>query len=325
MSNPILVPLDGSELAEEALPMATALAMRWHEPLHLLLVHQSPSIFVAPEAGPSSLLALDEEVRRNLQRYLTSIAERVAVQSGVTVVPVLLDGPVVPALADYATSHVARMVVMTTHGRSGVSRMFLGSVADRLIRQICCPAILATPGAAARARRIDERHRVVVPLDGSRLAESIIDKVLAVYSPRDVVLELLSVVPIPALGGAPLTPGTWRPEAVEAGVAAADDYLRTVAARLRELDVVVETGVVVDEQVARAAVRYAEDRHADMIAVATRGLAGIERAVIGSVADKVVRSAGVPVLAWNPLPGAISHVLGDTFVTGSEPVVASTR
>jgi nucleotide-binding universal stress UspA family protein len=322
MSNPILVPLDGSELAEEALPLATALAVRWHEPLHLLLVHQSTSIFIAPEAGPSSLLALDEEVRRNLQRYLTSTAERVAAQCGATVIPVLLDGPVVPALAEYATSHVARLVVMTTHGRGGVSRMFLGSVADRLIRLISCPAILATPGAAARAHRVDERHRVVIPLDGSRLAESIIDKVLAIYSPRDVVLELLSVVPIPALGGAPLAPGTWRPEAVEASVAAADDYLRTVAARLRELDVTVETGVVVDEQVARAAVRHAEDRHADLIAVATRGLAGIERAVIGSVADKVVRSAGIPVLAWNPLPGAVSHVLGDAFVAESESAVA---
>jgi nucleotide-binding universal stress UspA family protein len=325
MSNPILVPLDGSELAEEALPLASALAVRWHEPLHLLLVHQSPSIFIAPEAGPASLLALDEEVRRNLKNYLANTAERVAAQSGATVIPILLDGPVVPALTEYATNHVARMVVMTTHGRSGVSRMFLGSVADRLIRQICCPAILATPGAAGRARRVDERHRAVIPLDGSRLAESIIDKVLAVYSPREVVLELLSVVPIPALGGAPLAPGTWRPDVVEAAVGAADDYLRSVAARLRELDVTVETGVVVDDMVAGAVVRYAAERHADLIAVATRGTAGFERAVIGSVADKVVRSAGIPVLVWNPLPGAVSHVLGDEVVTESEPVVAARR
>jgi nucleotide-binding universal stress UspA family protein len=321
MSNPILVPLDGSELAEEALPIATELAIRWREPLHLILVHQSPSIFLAPEAGPASLLGLDEEVRRNLKAYVDRTAARVAEASGVTVVPILLDGQVVPVIAHYATTQVARLVVMTTHGRGGVSRMFLGSVADRLIRHLRCPVILATPGAARpKPHAVGERRRAVIPLDGSRLAESIIDKVLAVYSPREVELELLSVVPIPALGGAPLVPAAWRPGAVEEGVAAASEYLSSVAARLRELDVVAHTGVLVDEQVARAAVRYADERHADLVAIATRGVAGIERAVIGSVADKVVRSAGIPVLVWNPLPGAVSHVLGDGFIAEAEPV-----
>ena len=233
--------------------------------------------------------------------------------------PILLDGPVVPALAHYAISQIARMVVMTTHGRGGVSRMFLGSVADHLIRQIRCPAIVATPGAMRRPRAVDERHHVVIPLDGSRLAESIVDKVLAVYAPRDVVLELVSIVPIPALGGAPLAPGTWRPADIEAAVAAAENYLLSVAARLRELDVLARTEVLVDDQVARAAVRFAEERGADLIAVATRGMAGVERAMLGSVADKVVRSAGIPVLVWNPLPGAVSHVLGDGFTAEPEP------
>lgn len=324
MSNPILVPLDGSELAEEGLPLATELALRWREPVHLVLVHQSPSIFLAPEAGPASLLGLDEEVRRNLKGYLDGVAARTAATTGATVVPVLLDGEVVSVLAHYATTQVARLVVMTTHGRGGVSRMFLGSVADRLIRHIRCPAILATPGAAKEhPHAAGERRRAVIPLDGSRLAESIIDKVLAVYSPREVVLDLLSVVPMPAIGGAPLATGaTWRPGAVEAGVSAAGDYLASVAARLRELDVEVETGVLVDEQVARAAVRHAQEHHADMIAIATRGVAGIERAFIGSVADKVVRSAGIPVLVWNPLPGAVSHVLGQGFIEVPEGMEA---
>jgi nucleotide-binding universal stress UspA family protein len=314
MPNPILVPLDGSELAEEALPLATELALRWREPLHLVLVHQSPSPFLAPEAGPAGLLGLDEEIRRNLKAYLERTAARVASSSGVTVVPVLLDGQVVPVISHYATTRVARLVVMTTHGRGGVSRMFLGSVADRLIRHLRCPAILATPGASfPRPRGADERRRALIPLDGSRLAESIIDKVLAVYPPREVLLDLLCVIPVPTVVATPLAPVAWRPGAVAEGVTGATDYLRSVAARLRELDVTVHTEVLVDEQVARAVARYAEERHADLIAVATHGVAGIERAFIGSVADKVVRSASVPVLVWNPLPGAVSHVLGEGF------------
>lgn len=322
MSNPILVPLDGSELAEESLPLAIELAERWREPLHLVAVHESVSIFIAPEAGPSSLMGLDQEVRKNLKGYLERTAERVAAGRGTTVLPVLLDGDVVHALAHHATSQIARLVVMTTHGRGGVSRMFLGSVADKLIRHLRCPVILATPGAALpRALAVGERRRVVIPLDGSRLAESIIDKVLAVYAPREVVLELVSVVQVPSLGAGVMSPATWRPEAVQEGVDAAGNYLRSVETRLRELDVAVETEVLVDEQVARAAVRHAGAKKADLIAIATRGVAGIERAFLGSVADKVVRSAGIPVLAWNPMPGAVSHVLGEGAVTELEPVV----
>lgn len=218
MSNPILVPLDGSELAEEALPLATELALRWREPLHLVLVHQSPSPFLAPEAGPAGLLGLDEEVRRNLKAYLERTAARVASSSGATVVPVLLDGPVVPVISHYATTRVARLVVMTTHGRGGVSRMFLGSVADRLIRHLRCPAILATSGAALpHPRGAGERRRALIPLDGSRLAESIIDKVLAVYPPREVLLDLLCVVTVPTVVAASPAWAAWRPGAVAEG------------------------------------------------------------------------------------------------------------
>jgi nucleotide-binding universal stress UspA family protein len=277
-------------------------------------------MFLAPEAGHGSLLGLDQEVRRNLKDYLDRTAARVSTVSGATVLPIMLDGQVVPELADYATSQVARILVMTTHGRGGVSRMFLGSIADGLIRRIHCPAIVATPGAFRRPRAARERRHIVIPLDGSRLAESIIDKVLAVYSPREVVLELVSIVPTPALGGAPPAPGTWRPGAIEAAVAGAEDYLFAVAARLRDLDVMARTEVLVDDQVASAAVRFAEELKADLIAVATRGVAGVERAILGGVADKVVRTAGIPVLVWNPLPGAVSHVLGDGFIAKQEPV-----
>lgn len=322
MSNPILVPLDGSELAEKALPLAIDLAVRGREPLHLVAVHQSMSLFIAPEAGPASLVGLDQDVRKDLKAYLERTAERVAATSGVTVLPVLLDGEVVQMLAHHATTQVARLVVMTTHGRGGVSRMFLGSVADRLIRHLRCPTILVTPDAACPGALVaGERRRVVIPLDGSRLAESIIDKVLAAYPPREVVLELLSIVPIPSPLAGVMSLATWRPEAIQEGADSASDYLRSVATRLHEMDVTVETGVVVDEQVAGAVVRYAVEKKADLIAIATRGLAGIERAILGSVTDKVVRSAGIPVLVWNPLPGAVSHLLGEGSITQQEPLV----
>jgi nucleotide-binding universal stress UspA family protein len=315
MLNPVIVPLDGSELSEEALPLARELAIRWREPLHVVLVHESPYAFIATEADPSGLLGLDQDLRRYHTAYLERIVAGVASGDDLKVVPVLLDGPVVGTLSEYAIRLHARLVVMTTHGRGGVSRLFLGSVADRLVRHLRCPVLLARPGATL-TRALGPpgaRHRVVVPLDGSRFAESILDKVLAVYSPREVQLELVSVVGSAAGAGMAASAASSL-AAVEENQEDAAEYLRAVQRRLRELDVPAEVKVVVGEPVAAAVLRFAEQCHADLVALATRGRVGIERAVLGSVADKVIRSCGIPVLVWNPFRDTSSHVLGKEFM-----------
>ena len=310
MTSSILVPLDGSSLAEEALPTAVDLAQHWREPLCLAAVHQIPAIMYAPESGIGGYPGLDLEVRRSLENHLKGIAERLAADSGLEIIPVVLEGDVVDALAHEANIREARVVVMTTHGRGGASRAFLGSVADRLVRHVRCPVLLTTPGVwSKRGRSPGVPRHVVVPLDGTPLSESVIDRVLAVYPPTEVKLDLICVVSVPLLAPPSAAGLARRHELIEQEVTAARAYLRSVAERLRSLGLAVETKALLDEQVAQAIVGHAQAGRADLVAIATRGRTGVGRMFFGSVADKVVRTAARPVLVWNPFADATSQVL----------------
>ncbi len=323
MAKPIIVPLDGSTFAEEALPLAVEVATRLGEPLELVLAHSLPPIVPGAEPGADAVLALDQQIRSDEEAYLRKTADRVSVESGVTATPVVLEGPAAPMLIAYARSREPHLFVMSTHGRGTVSRLFLGSVADRLMRQLHCPLLLVHAGSVVTRFRPDRRRRVLVPLDGSPLAESVIDQVLAVFPRDEVVLELVQVV-------APLR-GLLLP--VEAPFAlaakekqellAANRYVHAVAVRLRTLGLQVHTEVHIDPSVADAILTHAVTHRSDLIAVATHGLGGVERMLLGSVADKLARGAQVPLLVWNPPPGAWSRVLAAVGAAERSPALAA--
>jgi len=320
MPTPLIVPLDGSELAEKALPLAASIAARLERPLQLTLVHTG--IPMLPEAGPDGMPDLDARLRQDEQAYLVKVARRLEQESGVSVTTAILEGPVAPTLIAHARSTDADLVVMSTHGRGGLSRLFLGSVADRLIRELHCPLVLVHAGNASAAPRPEERRRIVIPLDGSALAESIIDRVLAVFGPDHVVLDLVQVVPpsheLFTSGSAPLT----VPTHLEQHLLVANRYLHAVATRLRQRGLTVHIQTRVDSSVAQAILRYADERQAQLIAAATRGLGGLERMLLGSVADKLVRGGRVPLLVWNPPPPASSEALFSTVGAVANPALA---
>ena len=319
----VLVPLDGSYLAEQALPLAIDLAIRWRQPLRLAGVHRVPGFMFTPESGIAWITQFDQETRRHLESYLKSTVDRLSGQPGLEVDCVLLEGDVVDALAQQANAADARVVVMTTHGRGGASRAFLGSVADGLVRHLRCPVLLMTPGKSGLGPPSPEAPwHVVVPLDGTPLSESILDRVLALYRPLEVAFDLVSVVNLPVLATPPALGAAARHGLIEAETAAAEEYLRSVAERLRAQGLSVETKVLFDEQVFHAIVEHAEACHAGLVAIATRGRTGARRMMFGSVADKVLRSAGRPVLIWNPMADASSHLL--SAAAGNEIMVAAT-
>jgi len=307
MPTPIVVPLDRSELAEEALPLASSIAARLQRPLQLTLVHTG--IPMLPEAGPNGMPDLDARLRQDEHAYLLEVARRLERERGVPVTTAILEGPVAPTLIAHAQSTEADLVVMSTHGRGGLSRLFLGSVADRLIRELHCALALVHAGNASPAPHAGEQRRVLIPLDGSALAESIIDRVLAVFGPDHLVLDLVQVVPpshdLFTSGSAALT----VPTHLEQHLLFANRYLHAVATRLRQLGLTVYVQTRVASSVAQAILSCADERQPQFIAVATRGLGGLERMLLGSVADKLVRGARVPLLVWNPPPPASSETL----------------
>jgi nucleotide-binding universal stress UspA family protein len=320
MPTPIIVPLDRSELAEEALPLAAGVAVRLHRPLQLTLVHTG--IPMLPEAGPTGMPDLDARLWQDEHAYLLQVGSRLERKTGVAVNTTILEGPVAPTLIAHARSNDADLVVMSTHGRGGLNRLFLGSVADRLIRELHCPLVLVHAGCAPATPHPEEQRRILIPLDGSALAESIIDRVLTAFGADHLVLDLVQVVPpsheLFTGGSAPLT----VPTHLEQHLLVANRYLHAVATRLRQLGLTVHIQTRVDSSVPHAILRHADEHQSHLIAVATRGLGGLERMLLGSVADKLVRGASVPLLVWNPPPPASSKTLFNTVGALANPSLA---
>jgi nucleotide-binding universal stress UspA family protein len=300
MQRPVILPLDRSTFAEDAIPLAMQAAKRLGAPVHLVLVHLPPPPLITGAHGIEVSPVVERELHVEEAEYLHAVAARLRDPEGVEVKAVLLDGPVASTLAGHVTAHDARMVVMSTHGRGGVSRLFLGSVADRLTRELHCPVLLVRPGMAETAPLGAAHRRILVPLDGSGLAESVIDQVLAIFGSDDTELHLLRVVPVPMVTS-PMGEGFIPPQAVVDGqLEQSQEYLQRAARRLQALGFAVSVESCLGTQVARAIATAADACQPDVIAMATRGLGGFHRTVLGSVADKVLRTATVPMLIWNP-------------------------
>lgn len=296
----IMVPVDGSPFAEQALPVALELARRASAQLELVRVH-APLMALAPDAQALILdPALDRAQREDEQQYLAALSTQVRDQSGVSVVEALLDGSVAEALGAQIEHTSADLVVLTTHARSPGSRFWLGSVADRLIRTMHLPILLVPPGAMA-SEAAHAVKRIVVPLDGSSLAESALEPARVLGHLFQASYHLVQVVP-PALplgrtserlsSGAELN----REVAIrQIGVR----YLAGVAARL-QLEGATVTTETVDADSAAAGILTVAKAGSDLIAIATHGAGGVRRLLLGSVADKVIRGSQVPVLVYRP-------------------------
>jgi len=299
----IVVPLDGSGFAENALAIAGNLAADGGGWLNLVTVHRPMVPIPGSDISLEASVTADAETREAERAYVAQEADRATTAFGVPVTSVLLEGPVAHTLKEYVEARKANLVVMSTHGRGGVSRFFLGSVADRLIRELHCPILLVRPGKSTTTIRRDRAIRVAIPLDGSALAESAIPRVLALLRPGETVLELVRVL-LPVATSFLSLPLPRRTTGKQ-DLILANRYHAGIARRLHKGGIRAHSEVVVAGDAARAILAFAEGRRCDLIALATRGIGGLERALLGSVADKVIRGATTPVLVWNP-PAAAS-------------------
>jgi nucleotide-binding universal stress UspA family protein len=295
---PILVPLDGSELAESALPFAAELARRSGAPLELVHVH----VPISPEPiHVEGLPVIDEHMRSRRRDHERAYLERMRERLGpdVTASAVLLDGPVAASLAAHARARGTWLIVLTTHGRGGLERIWLGSVADELTRVSPVPVLLVRPEHSAAAARIG---RILVPLDGSKRSEAILEHAAGLARYADAELVLFEAVQ-------PVGAAVWLP-AGELSVPA-DDLLQrqqeTARASLEEAarplaaaGLRVRTRLEVARSVAGAILAAADAEPAGLVALATHGRSGLARAALGSVADKVVRASRTPVLLFRP-------------------------
>jgi nucleotide-binding universal stress UspA family protein len=290
----ILVPLDGQPLAEQALPVARSVALRCGAGLHLATV-QPP---ISPLILTSEMAAMAQQVQEDTGRALCTYVERIAADArcdNLAVTSVFLQGAPAERIAAYARDYDTDLVVMTTHGRGGLSRLWLGSVADRLLRVLELPVLLLRPREGGQPT---EFPRVLVAL-GERSELEVLEPALtlgAFAGTTSYVLAHVVEPPPPILAPVPVHAPQLGPEWFKARYDAALGYLGQLAARLSKHGLAVETRVVMGGPVASEILDLARTSGADLIAMGTHGRRGFERLVLGSVADKVVRGSDTPVL-----------------------------
>jgi nucleotide-binding universal stress UspA family protein len=297
----VVVPLDGSETAEQALPWARVLAERTGAVVALVSVIDIPMEFGAWSTARAT--SLDQELDAWIaesEAYLRSVGERLGdlpVQALVKV------GGAATEVAATVEELEDPVVVMSSHGRSGARRLFLGSVAARIVHNVRCPVLVIRQqeGDVGATRSLD---RVLVPLDGSEFAEHALSRAADTLGPR-LTIHLVRVVETPVFrGGGVMEPGMSYEygliaEYLEATRDESQAYLFEQREALSDQGHTVTTEVR-EGRVADEILQAAQERDVHVIAMATHGRGGVGRLVFGSVAERVLSHSRIPLLLVRP-------------------------
>ncbi|MCI0439482.1 MAG: universal stress protein [Chloroflexi bacterium] len=300
----ILVPLDGSKHSEAALPYAIAIAQGAGAGVTLTRVADEPFLEIDPFGPPPYSLdevrAVKETIEEDVRNYLEEQAQRLR-DLGPQVETAVLSGRPSEAILDFAEERQPSLIAMSTRGRSGLSRIVLGSVANRVLQGTRLPVMLISPRDDDQPTEAVARlQQIVVPLDTSGMGEAALP--LARELARTLGLDMALVMAIPTaselyLGTQLVAHPTNFLETLEQ---AARQYLRELAQRIATEDGLDAGVYILRGEPGNAIVEYARARSNILIAMSTHGRSGIGRWLLGSVTDKVVRSSGDPVLVVRP-------------------------
>ena len=295
MYTKIIVPLDGSPIAEGMLPYARTFARACDAPVELLHV-------IAPEtiealADPAHRRFADDvetDMKRHGLSYLRPLAASMpdpsAVECKVRV------GEPAEAIADEAEP--GTLVMMATHGRSGVQRWLLGSVADKVLHMVRTHLLLARTGQNGKGKEAALKS-IVVPLDGSPLAEKILPWVVELSKMMRLEVVLMRAYSIPNTFYATdeYMPNMW--EFAERLKEESRSYLESKVESLKVQGVKQISSVLIEGDGAAEIIDFARKTPENLIAMSTHGRSGIRR-LLGSVTDRVVRNSWDPVLVMPP-------------------------
>lgn len=309
MQMKLMVPVDGSQFAVQAVAPAISLARQRGAELDLVHVNFTHPLL---PVTPTEAAALQAELHTVAESASRSLGREVAVSTIADLPKPMLqyDTPsaaIAAALGAYAAETGAVAMVMATRSRGAVGRVLLGSVADHLVRESPVPLLLIRPrgGTAAVAPDADESpqfRRILIPLDGSRTAAAAIGATLSTFGTDGITYTLLEGL---APGTEPLGSGlvgmqVWR-ELAEDRAGAAQDYLNRVAEYLRMHGATVNARVgYAPSSVAVAIARLLESQETDVIALGSHGRRGLSRLLHGSVTTRLLQSSAVPLFVVGP-------------------------
>ena len=274
MFETILVPIDGSELADRIIGQVGRLLRR--EDSRVVLVTVVPQDRIEAREGFENPV---EAARNHIERLTREL-----VTQGANVATRVLAGDPAARILECAADEKASLIAMATHGRSGLSRFVRGSVAERVLREADIPVLMANPRGLDRT--LDVRIRkILVPLDGSERSASILPWASEIARRHDSELVLFHAVdPSTIKAPAPSMPGE---------LARADERLGRHGPTISDVRFSQRT---VWGPPAESILQAVDSEGADLLAMTTHGRSGVTRWAFGSVAEKVLREVGCPIL-----------------------------
>jgi nucleotide-binding universal stress UspA family protein len=292
MFRKILVPLDGSALSERVLPVAEAIARRQGSRVLLVRAIEAHT----PPGGDTA--QAQRRLVEEAESYLAAHAGRLSLspEGGAPEIAVYYGDPV-HCILDEIKLRGADLVAISTHGRTGLRRLLLGSVADQIVHRASTPVLLV-PAGCTPVVAADRPPHILVPLDGSDFAAEALEPVRQLAAGSGARVTLLSAIELlPSLLYAAGIDDQMRD--VEPEIEAMRAYLDTTAEHLRDVAADVSVHVTIGPA-AQAIAEYARDQQVDLVAMATHGRGGLARVVMGSVTTGVLHHVHTPLLVVRP-------------------------
>jgi nucleotide-binding universal stress UspA family protein len=294
----VLVPLDGSELAEKGLQVGIDLARAVSA--QLVLVRATFALDSAGLSGAEAAVlatAKEDNDLRQGQHAMDELRSRLA-QQGVVAQTVTSRGSPAAVIVDVAARHQADLIVMTTHGHAGMERLMFGSVAAEVLRHAPIP-LLVVPPAIRPDWCANHPHRFLVLVDGSPLSERVLEPAGLLGRTLDAEIVLLTVLdppPVSTYAHMPHLAAQLREQERRQG----HDYLDSLRGRLTADQASVRTRVLLARDTSQAIRNVATEERCDGIAMASHGRGGLSRLLLGSIAADLVREATTPMLIVGP-------------------------
>jgi nucleotide-binding universal stress UspA family protein len=294
-SGPILIPLDGSPLAEGALAYGAAFGRALGERIVLVTAWEGSETEIASDF-PAMALEIEQKANAHYSEYLDKVRTRLG--PGLKVETRVVAGDAFEQILKAAEDTRARMLVIGTHGRSGVGRWVYGSTAGHLLREATLPLVAVGPHVLERPTADVSLKHILVPLDGSALSEAALPVATTLGAALGARLTLARVVGWAVQTYPYSLPDAYIPQVDEELEAGAKAYLTRMESEVK--------GVPVDAFIVRGAVAdglmdVSDKQDVDLIVMTTHGRQGLARAFMGSVAEEVARSSVVPVVIQRTL------------------------
>ncbi len=283
MYSKILVPLDGSQLSETILPYARSIAGALNSPVELLAAIEPSTLSTKGQTDPQ------KADLNYLNRVATSFREPKSVISSVEI------GNPADVIVDEASSQLDTIITMSTRGRSGIQRWMMGSVADKVLHATTSPLLLLKGKTDSKTSGEATLSKVLLPLDGSPLAEKALPHVVELATKMVMEVVLVRAPAAPRAASVDQESDPAFQQIAKEIIKETQTYLEAKVDELKAKGLKVSY-LLLEGEAAGEIIDMARKTHNNLIAICTHGWSGIGRWILGNVTERVVHHSGDPVL-----------------------------